>query len=164
MGKLSFLLTAGLGAAGGFVAAKRMAGGANGTSAAADSTERLVHIARIRSGSEGDLRRLLEERFPVAALAAPGLTELNMFIGNGYLLTEYGYRGEFEPVFQSFRAQPGVADYLQQLGELLDDEPAPQPDMTAAQMLTSQALHWDRENGLSFTPRVRPAEASTLHV
>jgi hypothetical protein len=124
-----------------------------------EAVQRLLHVARIRAGSEADLRRLLEQRFPVDATGFAGLNETGVFIGNGYMLTEYGFSGEFEPLFRAFCAQPGVASYLEELGDLLDDEPAPVPDLTALQVLASQALQWDRRSGLSFTPRVRPAQA-----
>jgi hypothetical protein len=173
VGKLGLLLTAGLGAMGGFVAARRLATASDRDgnepvsaqrdqpAAPAESMQRLVHVARIRTGSEAALRRLLEEHFPVAAMAVPGLHELGVFVGNDYLLTQYGFSGEFAPVFNTFRAQPAVASYLQELGHMLDDEPAPLPDMTAMQVLASQALHWDEVGGLSFTPRVRSREAAT---
>lgn len=173
MGKLSVLLTAGLGVAGGFVAARRFAWTSdqsngeetfkqtNQWSAPPEAVQRLVHVARIQGGSEAALRRLLEEHFPVSAMSVPGLHDLGVFIGNAYLLTEYSFSGEFEPIFTAFRAQPAVATYLTELGRLLDDEPAPQPDMAALQILASQALHWDQISGLAFTPRVRAPAASS---
>ncbi len=168
MGKLSFLLTAGLGAAGGYAAARRL-GGASSDDSGMDGngqypgrqTERIVHIARIRAGNEGEVRRLVNERFPVSAMAVPGLHGLSSFVGSAYVLTEYAFTGEFTTVFSAFRNQPAVAAYLEALGKLLDDEPAPQPNASAQQVLASQALHWNRTDGLTFTPHVRPREATS---
>ena len=175
MGTISHLLTAVLGGAGGFVAAKRLAGSGHDAGsqpwkrqragddamAATGPVQRIVHIARIRSGNEASLRRLVEERFPVSAMAAPGLLELSTFVGSTYLLTEYAYSGEYTAVFNAYRNNPAVSTYLQELGELLDDEPAPQPDTPAQQFLATQALHWDRTEGLAFTPRVRPRDGGS---
>jgi hypothetical protein len=169
MVKLSFLLTAGLGFAGGFAAAKRLGAAAGGDGFNAEAgqrrpaqqTERIVHIARIRAGNEGEVRRLVNQRFPVSAMAVPGLQGLSSFVGSAYVLTEYAFTGEFTPVFTAFRNQPAVASYLQELGTLLDDEPAPEPNAPALQVLASQALHWNRTDGLTFTPHVRPREAAS---
>jgi hypothetical protein len=104
------------------------------------------------------VRRLIE-RFPVMALSTPGIAELNAFVGSTYVILEYGFQGEFTEVFGAFRADPAVAAYLEELGHLLDDEPAPLPEMTGGQSLASQALHWDGAAGLSFTPHVRPKDS-----
>ncbi len=167
VGKLSFLLSAGLGAAGGYAAARRLVGAAgesfNGSTDGrfpGQQIARIVHIARIRSGNEGEVRRLVNERFPVSAMAVPGLEELSSFVGSSYVLTEYAFTGDFTPVFTAFRQQPAVSSYLQELGKLLDDEPAPHPNAPAQQVLASQALHWNRTDGLSFTPHVRPRETA----
>ncbi len=168
MGKLSFLLTAGLGAAGGYAAARRLSSASDGdpgVGAGTDGqqpgrqTERIVHIARIRAGNEGEVRRLVNGRFPVSAMAVPGLQALSSFVGSAYVLTEYAFTGNFASVFTAFRNQPAVATYLEELGKLLDDEPAPQPNAPAQQVLASQALHWNRTDGLTFTPHVRPRDA-----
>ena len=63
MGKLGWLISTGLGAAGGYVAARQLAArqardGAGRPEGGA--SQRLVHIARIRAGNEADLRRLVE--------------------------------------------------------------------------------------------------------
>ena len=173
MSKLGFLLTAGLGAVGGFVAAKRWGADAEeglpiadghvtapvqGLGASPEPQERLAHIARIQSGNEADVRGIIE-RFPVLALSEPGIEELNAFVGSSYVILEYGFRGEFADVFRAFRANPAMTAYLNELGRLLDDEPAPLPDATGHQYLASQALHWDRDNGLTFTPHVRAKDS-----
>ena len=169
MGKLGFLATAGLGAAAGYMAAKRMPGmpgipGMSGRSSDGagpqETMQRLVHIARIQSGSEANVRRLVEERFPVSALAGTGIREATVFVGSTYVLTEYGFSGEYTPTFTAYRNDPTVNAFLEEIGRLLDDEPAPLPDAPAMQFLASQALHWDSSRGVEYTPRVRPKEAS----
>jgi hypothetical protein len=149
---------------GGFLAAKRWGGPpvadrpSRAEETAGEPQERLVHIAHIQRGNEADVRRLIE-RFPVMALSTPGIAELNAFVGSAYVILEYGFRGEFAAVFGAFRADPAVAAYLEELGHLLDDAPAPLPEMTGGQSLASQALHWDRAAGISFTPHVRPKDS-----
>jgi hypothetical protein len=164
MGKLGFVVTAGLGAAGGFLAAQRLAGGGHEEPAfelGGDATNRLMHIARIRQGSEGEVRRVLEERFPRSALDSTGIQEMTVFVGSGYLLTQYGFSGEFTPVFTAFRADPGVAAYLEAMGQLLDDQPAPMADEPGGQYVASQAAHWSPSGGLEFAPHLRSKEASS---
>ncbi len=176
MGSLGLLLAAGAGAVGGYVAgqrralAERIPTAATGEgrpvplehdTPAEEPLQRLVHVAHIRQGSEADVRRLVEERFPVSALYEPGIRELSTYVGSTYVLSAYGFHGAFEQVFTAFRANPAVAAYLQELGQLLDDEPAPLPDASGHQYLASQALHWDSAAGLSFTPRMREKTASS---
>ena len=163
MNKLQLLLATGVGAAGGFVAARRITGGGSGT-AGQDTMERIVHIARIRVGNEADLRRLVRDRFPVSALAESGIQEFTIFIGSTYLLTEYGFTGEYTPVFTAFRNNPVVNAFLEEIGQLLDDEPAPLPDAPAMQVLASQAFHWKISQDVEFTPRVRSKEQSADRV
>ena len=166
MRMLGLLVSAGLGAAGGLLAGRRMAGGGMTDGAAPpEGVQRLVHIAHIRSGSEGDLRRLVEDRFPVSALAGTGIQEVTVFIGSTYLLSEYAFSGEYTPTFAGFRNNPTINAYLEEIGRLLDDEPAPLPDAPAMQFIASQALHWDSRSGrVTYTPRMRPKEASTDRV
>ena len=159
MKAFGLVAAAGVGALGGYAAAQRLArGSSNGTDA--QSVERIVHIARIRSGSEGDLRRLVTERFPTEELAAAGIRKASVFIGSTYLLTEYAFDGEYTPTFTALRGNPRVNAFLEEIGAHLDDEPAPLPDAPAMQMLASQALHWERDGQTAYTPRVRPKEAS----
>ncbi len=180
MGSLGLLFAAGAGAVGGYVAGQRRALAERNPTATAgagrprpleqdtshdtaeeEPLQRLVHVARIRQGSEADVRRLVEERFPVTALYEPGIRELSTYVGSTYVLSEYGFHGAFDAVFNAFRANPAVAAYLQELGQLLDDEPAPLPDAAGHQYLASQALHWDSTAGLSFTPWMREKAASS---
>ena len=172
MNKLVLVGTAGVGAAGGFLAGKGMAGGATKGAASIDGAasqshetmQRIVHIARIRDGNEADLRRLVENRFPASAVAGTAIREITTFIGSTYMLTEYGFTGEYTPTFAAFRGNPVINRFLEEAGRLLDDEPAPLPDAPAMQFLASQALRWDREHGVQGTPHVRPKEASTDRV
>jgi hypothetical protein len=121
----------------------------------------MVHIARIRAGSEAELRRLATEPVPTEALAAAGIEELTLFVGSAYAVTAYAFRGEYTPTFTALRRNPDVGAFLEALGSHLDDEPAPVPDIPAQQTLASQALHWDTASGVSTTPVVRPKAAST---
>ena len=138
--------------------------GGQSSGASGEALERLVHIARIRSGSEGDLRRLVTERFPHGALDGTGIQEVTVYVGSTYLLTEYGFTGEYTPVFTAFRNNPVVNAFLEEIGQLLDDEPAPLPDAPAMQVLASQALHWKISQDVEFTPRVRSKEQSADRV
>lgn len=164
MGRIGMLTTAGIGAglgvAGGFVAAKRFGGNGAGTTDGGPIT-RLVHIARIRSGSESELRRMVQDRFPASALGEIGMAEVAIYIGSSYMLTEYGFSGEFTPTFNALRAHPQLKMFLEEAGRLLDDEPAPLPDAPAAQYLASQALHWNEGGALEFSPRVRSKDGSS---
>ncbi len=153
----ALVLVAGVGAATGFTAAKRL--GAHG--GGGRKTERIVHIARIRAGNEADVRRLVEEQFPAAALAGTSIREVTTFIGSGQLVTTYAFDGEFTPTFAAVREHPAMTAYLTELGRHLDDAPAPQVDAPAAQRLASQAAHWTEAAGATYTPRVRPKHGST---
>jgi hypothetical protein len=124
----------------------------------------MVHIDRIRAGSEGELRRLAAKPVPAEALADAGIDELTLFVGSAYVVTAYTFRGEFTPTFTALRRNSAFATFLDSLGSHLDDEPAPRPDTPAEQTLASQALHWDGVAGVSTTPAMRPKAASTDRV
>jgi hypothetical protein len=126
--------------------------------------QRIVHIARIRAGSEAELRRLAAEPVPTDVLAEAGVEELTLFVGSAYAVTAYAFRGEYTPTFTAVRRNPAFAAFLEALGSHLDDTPAPHPDTPAEQTLASQALHWDAASGVSSTPVVRPKAASTDRV
>ena len=125
------------------------------------ATTRLVHIARIREGSEGDLRRMVSERFPVDELANAGIDDVKVFIGSTYLLTEYAFSGEYTPTFTALRNNGSVNGFMEELGRMLDDEPLPLPDAPAMQFLASQALAWSKDGTREGTPHVRSKDASS---
>jgi hypothetical protein len=157
MGKFGMALFAGVGATAGYVVAKRRVGSDHDEGA--PPHQRMVHLARIREGTEADVRRLVATRFPQAALEQSGIREMTIFVGSGYCVTEYGFTGEFTPVFAAFRADQSVAVFLEALGGLLDEEPAPFADEPGGQYLASQALHWAPGAPAQFTPHVRPQAA-----
>jgi len=156
MGKLGMLAAAGIGAAGGYVAAKRLGG--NGASEG--TTEHLVHIARVKTGSEGELRGLIESRFPETAVAAAGVSEMTIYLGSGFMLTEYAFDGAFNATFRALREHPEFKSFLDDLSRLVNDEPVPQPDHTATQNLASQAMRWDAADGVRFTSSSKPSPSS----
>lgn len=123
--------------------------------------QRIVHIARIREGSEGNLRQMVEQRFPVDALSGTNIQELTVFVGSTYLLTEWAFTGEYTPTFTAIRNDSTINAFMEELGRHLDDEPVPLPDAPAMQFLASQALHWDQSGGREGTPHMRPKEASS---
>ena len=168
VGRRNMLVSGGVGVAAGVAAATLMPSAVRsvrdrrraGAAPRLKAMERLVHIARIRQGNEADVRRLIEERFPRDAIARVGIREMTVFVGSGYCITEYGYDREYTPLFRALRDDPEIAAYLQELGRLLDDAPAPRADEPGRPYLASQALRWDGAGGVEFTPRLRSSEAS----
>lgn len=124
-------------------------------------TTRLVHIARIRTGSEADLRRMVSERFPADEVGNAGIDDVKVFIGSTYLLTEYAFSGEYTPIFTALQKNQTVSGFMDELGRMLDDEPLPRPDATAAQTLASQALAWSKDGTREGTPHVRSKDGSS---
>ncbi len=128
------------------------------------ATERIVHIARIRDGNEADVRRMVQDRFPHVELEGMGISGVTVFIGSTYMVTEWLYTGEYTPTFSALRNNGTVTAFLEEIGRMLDDQPAPLPDAPAMQFLASQAFHWRAGQAPEGTPRVRPKEASSDRV
>ena len=53
---------------------------------AGETPERIVHVARIQSGNEGEVGRLMADQSPAAAPAQSSIAAMTMFFGSGRLV------------------------------------------------------------------------------
>lgn len=82
-------------------------------------SQRFVYVARLQTGDEVGLRRVLEQ-LPRDAFAENGITEFSTYIGSGYCVLQFAISGEdFQAQFGQFANDPRVHDFHLRLAEHL---------------------------------------------
>jgi hypothetical protein len=82
-------------------------------------TQRFVYVARLQTGDEVELRRILEH-LPDEALKAKGITEFSTYVGSGYCVLQFGMSsGDFQERFADFVNDPRVQEFHRKLAQHL---------------------------------------------
>lgn len=127
-------------------------------------SRRYVYVARLNTGDEGSVRRILEQ-VPEDALVDAGFLEFTTYVGSGFCVLEFAIPDEdFQVQFDRFVNDPRVREFTRQLiqhlieGEQLargfapgnsrfhpGAEPAASGAVTSAELpLAAEAYRWTR--------------------
>lgn len=80
---------------------------------------RFAYVARLKTGDEVGLRRVLEH-LPDAALADAGFVEFTTYVGSGFCVLQFGLPdNDFQVLFERFLNDPDVRAFTQRLEEYL---------------------------------------------
>lgn len=81
--------------------------------------QRFVYVARLRPGSEVELRRVLEH-LPQEAFADAGFIEYTTYVGSGYCVLQFGLPdGDFQVQAGRYFNDPRIRDFHARLAEHL---------------------------------------------
>jgi hypothetical protein len=104
--------------------------------------ERLAFVSRVEAGDEAAVREIAEADFPRVEFQRAGLVGYTLYMGGGYCVFEFGFEGQFEPIFERLWREPAAVRYFDKLKRYVDPAPSVQPGATAGQPIAADVFLW----------------------